>query len=489
MTMEPSLPIAPLFGMSQGAYLALALLLGTSFGFFLERAGFGSARNLTSIFVLRDFRVFRVLFSAVITGMLGLQLLRATGVMDASLLEYDPTFFWAMLAGGVVFGVGFYVGGFCPGTAVVAVVRGRWDGLAFLFGIAAGMYGFALMFDAVETDPSFMRFFSPPSASRRLIHGDGPSWPWVLGLTAIALVAFRIVPLVERRFALRTVEQQRAARDGLPVPPPAPPVLRGRILKVGPALAVAVAVAVMVADLVGPRPAASLAAAPARVAVAVDAVAVPTVDPLSLAGWVVTQAHRRAAGEPPNAWVLDLRPEAERQALSIPGALAAEPTGRGDGRLVPLLDLLAKEMTTPALRSAPLVLVDRDDAEATRGMVADLRARGFDAMLLLGGWAAWERGVLASESDWPSLALREAPVEVEAGTDAVVAGEQGEQGAPPVAIESPLVDLPAAYARVRSWLAGRTTDLPPRLAIPGTVRLPSRAATVTAKGGHGGGCG
>ena len=507
--MSAALPIAPLGGLSVLAYLAAAVVLGFSFGFFLERAGFGSAKNLTSIFILRDFRVFRVLFSAVITGMLGLHLLGGLGVLELRLLEVGATFFWPMLAGGVVFGVGFYVGGFCPGTAAVALARGRWDGAVFLVGIALGIYGFALLFDGVGTEAWFAEFFAPKGSTEQFIYGDGPLWPWIVGLTGVALGAFAFVPFVEKRFALETVEQLEAAKAGREVPESRPPVLTGPILKVGPALAGALALGVLVLDVTGPEPVEAEVANPVEAKVAVDFDPSPELDPLSLASWVVVQAHRTAKKESPNAWILDLRPDPE---VAIPGAEQLALQGDRDERLAAALTRLDGLMKEPGDRLEPVVLVDAAGERETARLVADLRRNGLDAMSLAGGFEAWAVAVLAEDAAWPKPAVRPDVVEpegpiLEGGSgdgqgaldgdaedglvdaDEAAVGAQAEQEAKPEPKAPKPVDLDAVHAEIRAWLAGRSEQLPPRLNLPGVVLLPSRAATVVAKGGAGGGCG
>lgn len=516
--MTASLPIAPLGGMSVATYLAAAVVLGFSFGFFLERAGFGSAKNLSAIFILRDFRVFRVLFSAVITGMLGIHLLGGVGVLDLHLLEIGPTFFWAMLAGGVVFGVGFYVGGFCPGTAAVALARGRWDGAFFLVGITLGIYGFALLFDSVGTEAWFSNFFAPAGAHEQTIYGDGPLWPWIVGLTIIALAAFKIVPFVEQRFALRTVEQQQAAREGREVPANTPPVLSGWILKAGPVAAGVVALLVVGLDLTGPESIEARVALPVDAVVAVDEAPVPALDSLSLASWLVLEGHRKVEKKSPNAWVLDLRAE---RPVAIPGAIELPLDGDVDARLAEVLAKLDEVMKAPGDRLEPVVLVDADGADETGRLVAALRLKGLDAMLLDGGFAAWDAQVLAEDAVWPTPILRPDAVVVEveveeepeaedghgaaepsddtedglvdadeaaAGGHADEAAAGAEAEAKPTEPPAP-VDMAVVHAQIRDWLAGRTDELPPRLNLPGVMVLPSRAATVVATGGAGGGCG
>lgn len=128
------------------ASLLVALVIGIGFGFCLERAGFGSARTLMDQFYLTDLRVFRVMFTAVVTAMLGVLYLAWMGVLDLSLVYLVPTYWGAQIAGGLVAGVGFVVGGYCPGTSVAGLATGRIDALAYLLGIVAGTATFAGLF-------------------------------------------------------------------------------------------------------------------------------------------------------------------------------------------------------------------------------------------------------------------------------------------------------------------------------------------------------
>ncbi|MGC8658255.1 MAG: DUF6691 family protein [Desulfomonilaceae bacterium] len=126
--------------------LFIAVGIGVLFGFVLERAGFGDSRNLTSIFYFRDMRVMRVMFSALVTAMLGLVILNRVGLFDYSmLLDYSllKTYLWPQIVGGVLFGLGFVVGGYCPGTAIVGVASGKIDSIVFLLGMIVGVDIFA----------------------------------------------------------------------------------------------------------------------------------------------------------------------------------------------------------------------------------------------------------------------------------------------------------------------------------------------------------
>ncbi|HET8773638.1 MAG TPA: YeeE/YedE thiosulfate transporter family protein [Thermoanaerobaculia bacterium] len=116
-----------------------AFAIGVAFGFALERAGLGSARKLIGQFYLTDFTVFKVMFSAIVTAMLGAFWLSRLGVIDLSSVYVPRTWLLPQLAGGLIFGVGFVVAGLCPGTSCVAAATGRGDGLAVIAGMFAGV--------------------------------------------------------------------------------------------------------------------------------------------------------------------------------------------------------------------------------------------------------------------------------------------------------------------------------------------------------------
>jgi hypothetical protein len=120
----------------------LAFVIGISFGFWLERAGFGSARKLTAQFYFRDLAVLKVMFTAIVTAMVGLLYLTLFGWLDFNLLYINPTYLWPQIIGGLILGMGFVIGGYCPGTALVASATGRIDGYFFVFGALAGMFLF-----------------------------------------------------------------------------------------------------------------------------------------------------------------------------------------------------------------------------------------------------------------------------------------------------------------------------------------------------------
>jgi len=142
-------PLVP-FIISNEFNLIIALIAGIGFGFVLEQAGFSSTKKLVGLFYGYDFTVLKVFFTAGVTAMIGVLLLGHWGLLDLSLIYINPTFLWSALLGGAIMGVGFIIGGFCPGTGVCAAAIGKLDGMAFMFGTGLGVLVFAVGYPMLE---------------------------------------------------------------------------------------------------------------------------------------------------------------------------------------------------------------------------------------------------------------------------------------------------------------------------------------------------
>ena len=186
------LPLSASMEFSTGVDLAIALVCGLGFGFALERAGFGSARKLTAVFYLYDMAVVKVMFTAIVTAMTGLFVLSAIGAMDLAELYVEPTNYVAQVGGGLLFGAGFMIGGYCPGTSVAACATGRLDGFAFLGGMLGGVYLFAELFPGVD---AWVRGTAIGEVTLPAVTGLSMGW-WVLIFIGILAAAAILVPLL-----------------------------------------------------------------------------------------------------------------------------------------------------------------------------------------------------------------------------------------------------------------------------------------------------
>jgi len=137
--------------LSQNAHLILALLIGIAFGFVLERGGLGNAQKLIGQFLLKDFVVFKVMFTAIVTAMVGLFFLSVFGVINLQLISFPDSYLSAQIIGGLLLGMGFAIAGYCPGTTVVGMATGKADALLCFVGLFAGTWIFVLGFAGLES--------------------------------------------------------------------------------------------------------------------------------------------------------------------------------------------------------------------------------------------------------------------------------------------------------------------------------------------------
>ena len=179
-----------------GTDALVAIGIGIAFGFALERAGLGNARKLAGQFLLRDFTVVKVMFSAIVTAMLGLYWLGRLGAIDSAFLYVPETYLAPQTTGGLLFGAGFALAGLCPGTSCVSAATGRGDGLATVAGLFAGVLLTGLAFRPLQA------FYESGS------HG---AWtlPSLLHLPA-GLVAFAVVAIAVMAFSMAARFENKA---------------------------------------------------------------------------------------------------------------------------------------------------------------------------------------------------------------------------------------------------------------------------------------
>ncbi|MEZ4850270.1 MAG: YeeE/YedE thiosulfate transporter family protein [Bacteroidia bacterium] len=177
--------------------MVFAVVTGIAFGFFLERAGLGSAKKLSAQFYLRDLSVFKMMFTAIITAMLGVYFLNWFGFLQADMIYLTPTYIWPQLIGGLVFGVGFIIGGYCPGTSCVASSTGSLDGVMNVIGLLAGILLFGEVYPWIEPF-----YTAGPLGQITIAQYLGLPVGWVVfGIVFIALAGFKVSEHLEKKYA------------------------------------------------------------------------------------------------------------------------------------------------------------------------------------------------------------------------------------------------------------------------------------------------
>lgn len=128
--------------------LIIGFLIGCAFGAILYLGGATSYRRILGTLLLKDMWIIKLMMTAIGVGSLGIYLLDMGGLAHMSV---KPAYLWGIAAGGVIFGIGWAVAGYCPGTCLVGSAEGKKDALFTLLGALAGALLFSLAFPFLES--------------------------------------------------------------------------------------------------------------------------------------------------------------------------------------------------------------------------------------------------------------------------------------------------------------------------------------------------
>lgn len=192
--------IAPFYQhglLGEGTNILIALIIGIFFGFFLERGGLANATKLAGQFYFYDLTVFKMMFSAIVTAMVGLYLLSSFGFLDLSLVYLIPTYILPQIVGGFIFGIGFVMGGLCPGTSCVSLTTGRLDSIWLILGLTFGVFVFGITFPYLKDF-----FYSTPMGQLTFPKMLNISYGiLVVAVILISIAGFLISEKIEAKFA------------------------------------------------------------------------------------------------------------------------------------------------------------------------------------------------------------------------------------------------------------------------------------------------
>jgi rhodanese-related sulfurtransferase/uncharacterized membrane protein (DUF485 family) len=184
-------------------------LIGFAFGFTLEMSGFGNSRKLAAQFYFTDLTVLKVMFTAIVTAMVLTFGAVGLGLLNFSQVWVNPTYLSSGILGGLIMGVGFIVGGFCPTTSLAAASTGKIDGMFFVGG---GFFG-ALLFS--ETEKYFDQWYTNSGYFGRLTLDQFfgiPIGVVVLLVVLMALFMFWGAEQLERIFGKKDLTKEPKLR-------------------------------------------------------------------------------------------------------------------------------------------------------------------------------------------------------------------------------------------------------------------------------------
>ena len=121
----------------------LGLITGIFFGFLLQKGRVLRFDKQVGAMLLKDMTILKFMLSAIIVGMVGIYIMKEIGVIE---LKHKPMNAGATVVGGALFGIGWAIMGYCPGTSIGAVGEGRWHAIFAILGMIVGAGLFAGLF-------------------------------------------------------------------------------------------------------------------------------------------------------------------------------------------------------------------------------------------------------------------------------------------------------------------------------------------------------
>jgi hypothetical protein len=315
-----------------------AVLVGFGFGFVLERAGFGNARKLVGQFYGTEMVMLKVMFTGIVTTILGTVILAGLGLLDLRALGdavASDTILWPMIAGGLLIGVGIMLSGYCPGTSFVGIASGKLDAVLAYLGVILGQ----VLWAELEFRGPIARFHQSGNLGHLYLYDllHVPPAALAAAIVVVAIGAFLFGEMVER-MVTKTAAAPSAAR-------------RWVFTGVGALGAIALA------TLLLPTSTVATAAAPGRIAPEVLA--------------------RRVLSEPWKVRVLDVRPMEACAKERVPGSECTPPA---------TLKNLSLADVSP---SRDLVVVAEGDLAEPPGEIRAYRGRVLVLEQGYAGWRAW----------------------------------------------------------------------------------------------------
>jgi len=168
--------------------LGLGLVMGIAFGFFLQTGGVTDYNIIIAQLLLTDFTVVKVMLSAVLVGMIGVYLMKGRGMVR---LHTKTGSVGSTVVGGLIFGAGFAILGYCPGTVAGAVGQGALDALfGGAVGILLGTGIYAAIYPALQKRVLGLGTFSSDTIPA-MLHVN--PWAVLLPLAVLILALFWVL--------------------------------------------------------------------------------------------------------------------------------------------------------------------------------------------------------------------------------------------------------------------------------------------------------
>lgn len=171
--------------------MILGLLTGMAFGFFLQKGRVAKFDVILGQLLLKDWTAVKIMATAIAVGSVGVY---ALVTMEMATLHIKPALLGGVITGGVLFGAGLAVFGYCPGTGVAASGEGHPDAMVGVAGMLSGAAVYVALYPNLQ--PMITALADWGKITLPQATSTSP-WPWVLGL--VAIIVFALFMLENRR--------------------------------------------------------------------------------------------------------------------------------------------------------------------------------------------------------------------------------------------------------------------------------------------------
>lgn len=183
-----------MFGFDSPIMIVYGLLTGLVFGFLLQKGGVTRYHVILGQFLLRDFTVLKVMLTAIVVGAVGIWGMLAMGADFP--LHVKSAALAANIVGGLIFGVGMALLGYCPGTGIAALGDGSRHVIPGLIGMVVGGGLFAELFPYISGN-----FMKLADVGKITLPGETGISPWwfIAALVVVLVVLMAALSKWERR--------------------------------------------------------------------------------------------------------------------------------------------------------------------------------------------------------------------------------------------------------------------------------------------------
>lgn len=139
-------------GIKEGASLItliLGLVSGIGFGLIIFKVGASKYDDILNMLRLKNLKILKFMITTVVVASIGIYAMEGAGMIA---LSVKPVWLWAQIIGGGIFGIGFAVSGYCPGTSMVAIGEGKKDAIFTVLGGLVGAAVFAHFWPWLSTN-------------------------------------------------------------------------------------------------------------------------------------------------------------------------------------------------------------------------------------------------------------------------------------------------------------------------------------------------